>query len=458
MDLIKPIARFIFNPLLALKNRSTDFKFLAESERNQYLPREGLRRFQLERLKTLLRHAGANCPFYAKRFAEAGFDPNSVSSLEDIQRLPLLTKADIQKNRDGMTAQNIPESERIPNKTGGSTGSPLQFFMSPDSVYRRIANTIRHDRWAGLEPYDKGAAIWGHQRDLNAPRSSMDRIRDSFFSRRIVLDTSDITQKKLAHFVELLNTEKPSTYVAYANSVYLLARFIKERGLTGYHQPRSVITSAEVLTDEQRAVLEDVFGCPVFNRYGCREFSVIASECEAHAGLHMAADTLLVEVVRNDRICRPGELGQLVITDLHNLAMPFIRYRIEDMGVLLDTECSCGRTLPMMNIVGGRVTDFLVTPEGSVVSGAAMTIYFIARVPGIVQAQLVQKEKDYLLLRLAVDDRFGEESKRMIAESVNRFFGPAMRWDIERVDSIPVEASGKYRFSISELDPVEHLK
>ncbi len=458
MDWIQPLARYVVIPLMGIRNRHTDMKFVREAERTQWLPPEQLQQLQLTRLKALLSHAATNCPFYARRFAEAGFDPAAVQSLRDIERLPVLTKSDIQQHRDELTAAGLPTSERVPNQTGGSTGSPLRFFMSPDSVYRRIANTIRHDRWAGLEPYHKGAAIWGHRRDLNAPRSTMDNLRDRFFSRRVILDTSEITEEKLARFVERLNKEKPSTYVAYANAIYLIARFIKEREITGYHRPKSIITSAEVLTDDQRRLLEDVFACPVFNRYGSREFSVIASECEAHSGLHIAADTLLVEIIRNDRACRPGELGQIVITDLHNYALPFIRYRIEDMGMLLETRCSCGRTLPMMEIVGGRVTDFLVTPEGAVVSGAAMTIYFIARVPGIVQAQLVQKKKDFLMLRLAVDQSFGEDSKRMIAESVNRFFGPLMKYEIEQVDSIPVEASGKYRFSISEIDPVAHLK
>lgn len=458
MDLIQPLARFVVIPLMNLKNRTTDMKFIREAERAQFLPREELVQLQVRRLGALLEHAGKHCPFYVKRFADAGFDPSRIRSLSEIEKLPLLTKADIQQHRDSMTAQNMSESDRVPNQTGGSTGSPLRFFMSPDSVYRRIANTIRHDRWAGLEPYHKGAAIWGHRRDLNAPRSTVDNLRNALFSRRVILDTSDITEEKLARFVKKLNREKPTTYVAYANSIYLIARYIKERRITGYHRPKSIITSAEVLADDQRRLLEEVFGCPVFNRYGCREFSVIASECSAHTGLHIAADTLIVEIVRNDRVCAPGELGQIVITDLHNYAMPFIRYRIEDMGVLLDTECTCGRTFPMMNIVGGRVTDFLVTPEGSVVSGAAMTIYFIARIPGIVQAQLVQKRQDFLILRLAVDSAFGESSGQMIADSVRRFFGPNMRYEIELVDSIPVEASGKYRFSISEIDPVAHLK
>ena len=457
MDPIQPISRYLIAPLLRWKNHSTDLKYLEETERAQYLPPADLAAWQRDRLRELLRHAAAHCPFYAERFAKAGFDPASVTSPADLEKVPLLTKADIQQHRDTLMATNFGQEDRIPNQTGGSTGSPLRFVLNRESVYRRVANTIRHDRWAGLEPYHKGAAIWGHQRDLNAPRTVMDKLREMFFSRRVVFDTSSMSDETVAGFVERLNREKPSTYVAYANAMYLIARYVRQRNLAGYHRPKSIITSAEMLTDHQRRLIEEVFGCPVYNRYGSREFSVIASECSAHDGMHIAADTVLVEVVRGTRTCGTNEEGQLVITDLHNYAMPFIRYLIGDVGVLLDSHCPCGRTLPLMDIVGGRVTDFVVTPEGTVVSGAAMTIYFIARVPGVTQAQLVQKRQDFILLRLATDQSYGDVSKRMIAESVERFFGPRMRYDIEPVESIPLESSGKYRFSISEIDPLPYL-
>ena len=457
MDPIQPISRHFIVPLLRWKNRRKDLKYLDEAERAQHLPAGDLADLQLVRLRQLLIHAAQASPFYARRFAEIRFDPAALRTVADLRKLPLLTKADIQQNRTALMATTLAPDEILENQTGGSTGAPLRFAVSRESQYRRIANTIRHNRWAGLEPYHRAAAIWGHQRDLNPARTVTDRIRDAFYCRRVTLDTSHLTRPRLATFVERLNRTHPTTYVAYANAVYLLARYIEKRGLRDYHRPRSIITSAELLGDDQRQVIERVFGCPVFNRYGSREFSVTASECSAHAGLHIAADTLIVEIVRGGRPCQPGELGQIVVTDLHNYAMPFIRYQIGDLGLLRADACPCGRTFPRMEISGGRVTDFVVTPEGAVVSGAALTIYFIARVPGITQAQLVQQQRDMILLRLATNDAFGEASRKMIAESVTRFFGPRMHYEIEPVTEIAPEASGKYRFSISALDPLEYL-
>ncbi len=458
MDPIQPLARHLVFPLLRWKNRNGDLKYITETERAQYLPAAELARRQLEQLRRLLLHAGANCPFYAERFSAVGFDPAALTSLTELRRLPLLARSDVQRHRAALVARNLPEEDRIENQTGGSSGSPVKFFLSRDSRYRRIAATLRHDRWAGLEPYHKAAAIWGHPRDLQAQQSLSDRIRDSLYCRRVICDAGAITEGTLSEFVDRLDRERPTTYVAYANAIFLLARYIRQRQLAHYHHPRSIITSAEVLTAEQRQLIEEVFGARVFNRYGSREFSVIASECEQHRGMHIAADRLLVEVVRGERACRPGEVGEIVITDLYNDAMPFIRYRIGDIGMLLDGDCTCGRTLPRMEVVGGRVTDFIVTPEGTAVSGAAMTIHFVARVPGIAQAQLVQKARDHVVLRLVADPAFGEESRRMIAAEGVRFFGPHMRLEIEPVDVIPAETSGKHRFSISEIDPLEYLR
>lgn len=457
MDLIRPISRYLAVPLFAFRNRTRDYRFVEEAERAQYRPLADLRQKQLEDLRRLLIHARDNCPFYTESFAAAGFVPEQMKSLADITVLPPITKQDIQQHRDRMIARSIPRDILVSNQTGGSTGAPLKFYHDPDCIYRRYASTLRHDRWAGLEPWDKAASIWGNRRDFLAPLGALSRLRNNLVNRRVILDTSNITADSLAEFVRRLAEEKPTVYIAYANAVYLLARYIRGRGLTDYHRPASIITSAELLTDEQRQTIESVFGCPVFDRYGCRETSVIASECDRHEGLHLCADRLHVEFTRGAEPCRPDELGNIVITDLFNYGMPFIRYQIRDMGSYTDRACSCGRTLPLMNMVGGRVTDFLVTPDGAVVSGAAMTIYFVAHVPGAAQAQLVQKERDYLVIRLVTDKTYGPASEVSIREAVTKFFGPRMRYAIEVVDDIPVEASGKYRFSISEIDPLECL-
>lgn len=457
MDLILPVSRYLFRPLYAWRNHDSDYKYVATSEAAQYLTKSDMEEQRVQALKALLIHARNNSQFYERRFAEAGFVPEQLTAIEQMRTLPTVSKRDIQLHWNAMLARNMPRSSLIANRTGGSTGSPLEFYHDPECMYRRRASTIRHDRWAGLEIWDKAAAIWGNRRDFLPATGWMSKVRDRFIDRRVVLDASGITGKKLSHFVDVLRREQPTVYVAYANSVYLLARYIRETGVSDYSRPLSIITSAELLTQEQRNVIEAVFDCPVFDRYGCREVSVIASECDRHEGLHLCSDRLIVEFLKGERNAQPGELAKIVITDLFNYGMPFIRYDVEDFATPIANNCSCGRNLPLMRMMGGRVTDFLVTPEGTVVSGAAMTIYFVATVTGIAQAQIVQTERNVLNIRVVKKPVFNDQSETEIKKAVNLFFGPAMKYDIEFVDAIPAEPSGKFRFSICNLDPLEFL-
>jgi phenylacetate-CoA ligase len=270
-----------------------------------------------------------------------------------------------------------------------------------------------------------------------------------------VLDTSSITSKKLADFNSLLKKFKPYIIVAYANSIYLFAQFLKQTGSTDHHKPHAIITSAEFLDPQRREIIENVFECKVFDRYGSRETSIIASECEKHSGLHICAEALHLEFIKDSKPASPGQLGKVIVTDLLNYGMPFIRYQIEDIGASQTDLCSCGRNLPLMKMAAGRVTDFLVTPDGKIISGASLTIYLIANAPGVAQAQLIQEKKDELILKIVRDDKFGDESMRFFEKEIPEFFGKSVKYTVEFVDEIPPESSGKYRFSISKVDPSE---
>src|SRR5262249_8028755 len=153
-------------------------------------------------------------------------------------------------------------------------------------------------------------------------------------------------------------------------------------GPSGY-RPRGIITSAMVLHNWQRRVIEEVFACRVTNRYGCEEVSLIACECERHEGLHVNADNLLVEVLRDGRPAAPGEPGSVVVTDLSNRAMPLLRYQVGDVAVATDRLCPCGRGLPLLERIEGREADYVVTPSGRLISGISLTENFAVQVPGL---------------------------------------------------------------------------
>ena len=183
---------------------------------------------------------------------------------------------------------------------------------------------------------------------------------------------------------------------------------------------------------------------------------MIATECDHQDGLHLCAETLFVEFIKDGRPAAPGEKGRVLVTDLDNPAMPFIRYEIGDVAApMAPGVCACGRGLPRMEVAAGRATDFLIAPDGRIVSGASLTIYLIANAPGVAQAQLIQEERDRIVVKVVPGKGFGAETHAFFAAEIPQFLGDAMRYEVVTVDDIPCAASGKYRFSISKIDPAE---
>ena len=452
MSLRSQIVRRVIHPAWLIKDGRTHvLKYLRDFERSQFSPLEIVRGQQLQKLRLMVRHAYENCDFYRKRFDSFGINPSRIEDFRDYCRIPLLTKRDIQDNLEELRAKNYSPDDLVANRTGGSTGSPLRFYHDKERTLSMEASALRHDSWAGYRLGDKLAVIWGHRQDLSATQTFKRKIRNILLDRCRILDSSSLTDEKMRLFAEDLREFQPISILSYAKAMFFFARYCRAKGIMDI-RPHSIITSAEVLEEEERKTIEEVFGCKIFNRYGCREVSVIASECGEHQGMHLNADALYVEFVDQEgNPVGPGQPGNILITDLLNFGMPFIRYKIEDTGIPDDQQCPCGRGLPLMRMVAGRTTDFLKTPKGVSVSGSALTIYLITSVPGIKQAQIIQDKIDHLLFKLVTGREFLEAGAQTFGKKVSEFFGGEMRYDIQYVEEIPKEASGKYRFSISLL-------
>jgi phenylacetate-CoA ligase len=442
--------RVLYPPFVALK-RESHLRHLGELERTQFLAPEKLKLLQFERLRTVVEHAYNHCPFYAKRFSEWDIKPQGLREPLDIQKFPILTKKDIQSNWREMIATNVDRSELIENRTGGSTGKPLLFYVDPERMETRKAATIRHNRWAGYDIAEKAGLIWGATRDMPHVFGGKMLLRDLIFERALGLDASSLSDAGMEEFARKLKSYRPKVLVGYANSLYLFASFVEERNLSGI-TPCSAITTAEVLHPHQRQKIEKVFRCHVFDRYGSRETSVIASECNEHTGFHLNAECLLVEILNDGKPVAHGESGEVVITDLLNWGMPLIRYEVEDRASFAQEACPCGRSLPLLRKIEGRVTDFILTPSGRHVSGAALTIKLIAEVPGIAQAQLVQENVGSVKFRLVKGTAYSSSTEEILRNKALEFLGKEVRIFIEHVDEIPREPSGKYRFSVSLVE------
>ncbi len=450
MDLFGAISRRVLYPSLVLAKRESHLARLRELEKTQYLAPETLRLLQFERLKALVQHAYAHCPFYTRRFSEYGVSPESLKEPADIGRLPILRKRDVQANLEDMVATDYPPSCLVKNQTAGSTGKPLVFCVDYEGMEARKAATFRHNRWAGYDIADRAALIWGPSAGTVSFRELRLWIRTVLSERSVFLDASRLSEDSMVEFARKLVRYRPRAMLAYASSAQLFASFVEEKGLAGI-SPRSVITTAEMLHPHWRQKIESVFGCRVFDRYGARETSVIASECDRHSGLHVNAEQLIVETLKDGRQTGPREPGEVVITSLVNWGMPFIRYAIEDVAAFSGSQCPCGRTLPLLEGLGGRVTDFIKTPGGRSVSGAALSVNVVAGIPGIAQAQIIQRELGSVTFRIVKRQAFSRESEELLRRKSREFLGDSVAIVLEFVDHIPSEPSGKFRFSISEL-------
>jgi phenylacetate-CoA ligase len=449
---IEPVVRQAVFPLWARRDHPHFRSYLKEFERTQFLDRSALEALQCERLGKLLAHAYSHCPYYKRRMTESGFHPRHLTDLSKSSAVPILTKRDIQDHRAEMLAENFPRSERVPNQTGGSTGSPLQFSVDRERFDSRMASTIRHDSWAGLEPGAWRAKLWGARLDQVTGNGWWDWCRNNFLYRTVFLNTSVLRDTDWNLFVAALRRKLPRFLVSYAQSAVLFARHVRERRIEDI-QFHSIITTAEVLLPGQREFLEQTFSGRVFNRYGCREVSVIASECEHHTGMHVNAEALLVEIIPDPSI--PPPAGRIVITDLLNYSMPLIRYEIGDVGRWSEKQvCPCGRGLPLLAEIQGRTTDFLVMPDGRRVSGPALTLV-VADMADIRQVQFVQRDPQSVVLRVVPGRNYGSQTRTELRRRLGPYLDSRTILAIEETSSIASEVSGKYRFVINEMIPVE---
>ena len=320
-------------------------------------------------------------------------------------------------------------------------------YVDEDSSQWKRAVTVAYDRWTGWDIGENVGAIWGNPECYLNWRMNL---RNTLLTRHIPLDTLKMSRENMLEYYRTLLKKKPVILFGHAHSLFLFARFLQENKLSGL-RPKGILSTCMVLHDFERQTIQRVFGCRVTNRYGCEEVSLIACECP-EGNMHLNCDSLIIEFLRDGRPVPAGEPGAIVVTDLTNFGMPFIRYKVGDVGILSKKKtCPCGCQYPIMESLEGRVADYVVTPEGNYISGISLTENFAMHLPGVKQLQIVQERKDFLVLRVVKGESFSEQTVRDIERLALERFGPGMHIALEYVASIQSETSGKYRFCISNV-------
>jgi phenylacetate-CoA ligase len=447
MDLIPWFRRAIVEPVAFRLNGSclrSEWRALEES---QHLAAPQIAEIQRARLSKLLSFAARHNAFYAHRFGLAGLTPEALTEADALARVPILTKIEVQGAGLQLISDGFERGALLTAKTGGSTGRPLHLFFEEHVSQRRVAGGRRGRYWAGWKAGEPIAAVWGNPRH---PAGAYGRLRQWLLDPIIYLDTMAVDDEAVRAFARAWKGVRPTLLFGHAHSLFLLASLVRDLGLQEI-RPKAIISSSMMLIPRERALIERVFGLRVFDMYGCEEVGLIASECEAHEGLHMNAEQVVVELLRDDGTpCAPGETGAVVVTDLQNRAMPLIRYRMEDYAEAARDACSCGRGLPLLRRVVGRTADFLIRRDGTRVAGVSLIENTLTEIEGIEQMQLVQTALDSVVIRVVPTTRFSLEREAQLAEYFRSTF-PGATIRVERADRIAREANGKYRFSICQV-------
>ena len=430
---------------------------LNEYSRLQWLDRERMDSLRRDRLESLLTHAFHHVPYYRRILSGSGVIGSDGSvNLEGFSRIPLLDKSVIRSQREELISNDFAQRRPYENTSGGSTGEPVKLIQDRDSHQSHVSLAMLHDTWSGYSPGERKALLWGSERDLFVGKERFRTRLGRWLRKEIWLNAFRMTREHMSDYVNRINDFRPAQILAYAESIYDLARFIKSADVA-VHRPKSIMTSAGVLYPEMRNTIEEAFKAPVFNRYGSREVGTVACECDRHEGLHVFPLTHHIEVLGKEGMpAGPGEAGEIVITHLANYSMPLIRYRIGDIGAWSEDLCKCGRILPLLKTVSGRVSDIFVTKEGVRIHGEYFTHLFYFR-NWVNKFQVIQEELDLIrILIVPLEDTKRIHSIRAeeideMTRKIRLVMGQGCRVVVEFVGEISPTASGKYRYTKSMI-------
>ena len=338
-------------------------RYLEQLLRSQWYEKEEIEQFVNTKLSAMIAHAVQNVKFYRQTAEKEGIRPDEIRKIDDLETLPILTKEEIRQSPEDFLAGNVRRQDLIQINTSGTTGKTLKIFVDKDSRRYAYAFFSRLKLWAGIQGKPKNATFAG--RTIVDP----DETNPPFWRSNPVMNNTlfssyHLSPERLCHYVKKLVALQPYFIDSYPSSIYSIAVFMKEQGLSGIF-PRAIITSSETLLDHQRELIEEVFSSA---RYliNMDALSKWFSHHSASAGAIMSHPEFgIVEFLRDDGSkASAGEPARLVCTGLTNRAMPLIRFDIGDTGILSDKKCACGRNFPVMEKIVGRTDDIIVTPDG----------------------------------------------------------------------------------------------
>lgn len=406
-----------------------------------------------ERLGLLLHRAATRVPYYREHWSERR-RRGDRAALDLLGNWPILEKETLRTHAAAFVADDRSRSRMFHDHTSGTSGKSLDLWLSRSTVQAWYALfEARCRRWNGVSRHDRWAMIGG-QLVVSARQDEPPFWVWNASLHQLYMSAYHLAPRNVAAYIEALHRYGVRYILGYPSAVHALAREVLSQDL----RPPSlkfVLANAEGVLDQQRREIEQAFGCPVRETYGMAEIVANASEC-TEGRMHLWPEVGEIELLNDDKPAAAGEMGELVCTGLLNFDMPLIRYRVGDRGSLAppETSCACGRRLPLLSAVDGRIDDVLYTASGRAVG--RLDPVFKSKLP-IKEAQIIQDKLDLIRILYVPDETFTEGDGQSLVNRVRDRMGP-IRVLLERVESIPRTGNGKFRAVVSNLSPEERRR
>lgn len=414
--------------------------FLRKTEKWNY---EEYLNYQNKHLRHIVEYAYKNVPFYHNFYKEKNIDISTIKTINDLEKLPIIKKEDIANHWNLFQSQ---QKEKFTTRhTSGTTGKPLTIRLSKNQNIMDKTNAYRRDLWAG---YNGGwtARFVGDIPIKNCQNTTF--YRKSFVMRRAIFSINCLSVETLPLFVQNIKKLNIEYMQCYPSAGYLLAKYLEKNNT--YLPLKAVLYSSEPMYEFQRSVIEERFKAKAYGYYAQAEEVISAVECE-QGQYHLTMVDGILEIVKNNEKVSIGEKGFTIGTSLHNYAMPFIRYALNDFTGYMEKQCDCARLSPLIYPIETKIRDFIITPSGKLISPPLLA-FPIREAKNVIESQYIQKTLDTLLVRIVKAETYTQTNELTLLRSLKQLLGEEMTIKIEYVKKIYETSAYKKRFIINEME------
>lgn len=448
----KFIAEKIGFPLQDAVKGTNINKTLRFLQHSQYWTKEQMDEYKLKKLKKLIDYSYRHVPYYKELFDSINLSPTDIRNLSDIKKIPILTKEIARLNREKLCSNELHKFKIKKGKTGGTTGVPFSFLSDTQNRSFVWAAYYRWYEWIGIKRADRVLTFWGTKKVLSKNRrvTLKDNLM-SFIQNNKTINSFNLNAQTLPKVYDEIIKYNPVLIKGYLSALILVAKYMEENNLPPNKGLKALSSTTETLLPIHRELLERVFNKPIYNQYGSGEIPGIAFECKEQNGLHLTEEHVLLECLNDEGDDVIGENGRLILTNLDNFVMPFIRYEVGDDAIISDNvTCKCGVNALIIQEISGRTTDTVLLKDGSRVHGVFFTDIFheIGITTQLISRfQLIQYNDKKVKLILETKNEIPEKTITILRNKMLLFLD-----DVEIVlqEFIDTEENGKFKYIKTE--------